>query len=565
MNNQWKKLAAAFGAAAITVCQSGTLQVNAEEIKTQEATVDEVNVKETDAQEASVGETNPGGANTQEADVGETNTENDAQAANVEESNTEADAQAANVGESNTKADAQEASVKEANTEEANTEEANTQETQLDAVMVVENQADEVSVEPPQWSYAFGYATFKIPYEKGTATYKFSLYKNGEFYSALDLWHSFDNLEKGTMAQINDPVRVINTSGTYEIKAEIFNIAGEQIGSVTSSSLDYKAPDESIPIPSNIVWNEDGTFSCDLDIDNRYIDSYNFEIYDQTGEYVCGCGIALFAVDSLIERGFTITNTQKGIALNLNEFITYYGFDAPSIGYSVKINVWSNDKTVYQNSAMSDPVYLGGIRPQPPVTDNETDKNDQPIVSGNQVADGQVEGNQPTDNQTTNSQTMNTASQSNPTTNPSEEPALVKVKDWQPVTPDEKKRYAAYGKETISFTVDTKGAYDVKIQNAMQGPLCFDSFESVLGDYTIGRTYNIFPSGNRVYKMDQKARISLSIPKALQSVNRTFQMICVTENGVPVILEDLNPDPGMITFETDTYYAFALVYKDITE
>lgn len=45
--------------------------------------------------------------------------------------------------------------------------------------------------------------------------------------------------------------------------------------------------------------------------------------------------------------------------------------------------------------------------------------------------------------------------------------------------------------------------------------------------------------------------------------NREFRMICVTEKGVPVILKDLDSNPENITFATDTYYAFALVYKDI--
>lgn len=39
-------------------------------------------------------------------------------------------------------------------------------------------------------------------------------------------------------------------------------------------------------------------------------------------------------------------------------------------------------------------------------------------------------------------------------------------------------------------------------------------------------------------------------------------MISVTENGRPIVLEDLDSDPETITFETDTYYAYALVYKD---
>lgn len=41
------------------------------------------------------------------------------------------------------------------------------------------------------------------------------------------------------------------------------------------------------------------------------------------------------------------------------------------------------------------------------------------------------------------------------------------------------------------------------VLNAMQGKKCFDSFEAVLGDYTIGRTYNILLNCKRLYKMDK--------------------------------------------------------------
>lgn len=133
---------------------------------------------------------------------------------------------------------------------------------------------------------------------------------------------------------------------------------------------------------------------------------------------------------------------------------------------------------------------------------------------------------------------------------------------WEPVTPDEIKRYAAYGRENVSFTTDAASGYSVSIYNAMQGKQCYDSFEAVLGDYTIGRTYNIYPSGKAAYKTDGKVRIALNIPTVMQKDGREFRMICVTEKGRPVVLTDLDSSPNTITFETDTYYAFALVYKD---
>lgn len=141
--------------------------------------------------------------------------------------------------------------------------------------------------------------------------------------------------------------------------------------------------------------------------------------------------------------------------------------------------------------------------------------------------------------------------------------STVSVPAWKPTTPDEIKRYSFVGKEKVNFIADANNAYPVTIVNAMQGKLCFDVFEAVLGDYAIGRTYNIFPSKKSTYKMDSVAKITLSIPKALQGENREYKMICVTKNGQPIILEDMDLNPATITFETDSYYAFALVYKDV--
>ena len=136
------------------------------------------------------------------------------------------------------------------------------------------------------------------------------------------------------------------------------------------------------------------------------------------------------------------------------------------------------------------------------------------------------------------------------------------VEAWKPTTPDEIKRYAVYGKEKVVYTADKNNVYPVTVKNAMQGKRCFESFEAVLGDYTIGRTYNILPNGKRLYKMDKAITITLSIPKELQAVGREFEMICVTEKGVPVILKDQDKDPATITITTDKFYAFALAYKD---
>ena len=156
----------------------------------------------------------------------------------------------------------------------------------------------------------------------------------------------------------------------------------------------------------------------------------------------------------------------------------------------------------------------------------------------------------------------NSGSSSSSSKKSSSSSSSVSVPSWKPTTPDEVKRYAVMGKEKVEYVADAANAYPVIITNAMQGKLCFDSFEAVLGDYTIGRTYNIYPSKNTVYKMDSAAKITLAIPKALQTDDREYKMICVTEKGLAIVLDDLDMNPETITFETDSYYAFALIYKD---
>lgn len=132
---------------------------------------------------------------------------------------------------------------------------------------------------------------------------------------------------------------------------------------------------------------------------------------------------------------------------------------------------------------------------------------------------------------------------------------------WKPTTPDEIKRYECRGKETIQVTQANGNAYPVKMVNIMQGPKCFASFEAVLGDYTIGRTYDIYPDGNKVYDMEQKVELTIKIPEAVYSANREYKMICVTKDGKPIVYDDLDKNPETITFRTNTFYAYALIYK----
>lgn len=148
---------------------------------------------------------------------------------------------------------------------------------------------------------------------------------------------------------------------------------------------------------------------------------------------------------------------------------------------------------------------------------------------------------------------------SDSTDSSSEEMAVYPV--WKPVTPDEIKRYGCKGKEKIDYTLAEENDYYVEIKNAMQGPMCFASFEAVLDDYTIGRTYNIYPAHQITYSMDKEVEITIKIPEAIYQPDRVYKMICVTKEGQPVIYDDLDKMPETITFRTNTFYAYALIYK----
>lgn len=132
---------------------------------------------------------------------------------------------------------------------------------------------------------------------------------------------------------------------------------------------------------------------------------------------------------------------------------------------------------------------------------------------------------------------------------------------WRPTTPDEIKRYDCVGKEAVQYILSEENVYPIDIENAVQGPMCFQVFEFVLGDYTIGRTYNIYALSDITYSTDQEVQITLEIPSALYKKDRDYKMICVTKGGQPYIYDDLDNNPGTITIKTDKFFAYALIYK----
>lgn len=135
-------------------------------------------------------------------------------------------------------------------------------------------------------------------------------------------------------------------------------------------------------------------------------------------------------------------------------------------------------------------------------------------------------------------------------------------RSWElPPLPDEKKRRACVGTEAVRYTQPKDNAYRVEIENSIQGPRCFDSFEAVLGDYTIGRTYNIYADSKKTYSKDKKVQFTIKIPEQIYKDDRKYKMICVTKNGVPVLYEDLDDNLETVTIKTNQFYAYALIYQ----
>lgn len=347
-----------------------------------------------------------------------------------------------------------------------------------------------------------GRAYFKAPNDQGTALYVVKV--NGERF---DDGYNFSGWDKGEMVEL-DLFHIMTESGTYTFEVTTYDAKSKtQIGeTATSAGLEWNLSNTRLSAPANASWAENGIFSCG-NPDNNYVDMYLFELYNSNNKMI-GRAFGSYVVAQYVD----VTEDENGITFNLNEFLSKNNFPFGD-GFYIKVQATSNNPTVYGDSAFAI-AYFGNKSPQ--------------TESGNSQSSS----------------------------------ATVEAKEWKPTTPDEKKRYAVYSKEKVVYTADIANTYPVTVYNAIQGKKCFDSFEAFLMDWNIGRTYNIFPANHSTYKMNAKARITMSIPKALQAQGRAFKMICVTEGGQVVILDDLDSDPNTITFETDTYYAFALIYKD---
>lgn len=143
---------------------------------------------------------------------------------------------------------------------------------------------------------------------------------------------------------------------------------------------------------------------------------------------------------------------------------------------------------------------------------------------------------------------------------------------WKPQTQEEKQRASyVYPGKVITKAEGVEGQEiesPISVEPAMQGSLCIDVMKRDLSKgYSIAYTYNITygeekAGEKKIYSIDEPIRITMSIPKELLKEGRSFEMICVSENGATYKIPAEVDENGNLTFTTRYFYAYALTYKD---
>ena len=372
------------------------------------------------------------------------------------------------------------------------------------------------------WDKDTGKAKFNNP-NSGFYSYIIKIYKDN---NTSEPWKT---LKWGSVAFPNDNsedvFNEISETGKYQFQV-VFIVGEEEISSDFSDVWDY-TKQEPLPTPAvKVTKDDDGVIKCTVSLDSdKPVLQFGYQIGRGSSHTQVGWRFGV--------NGSVSGNTETINVIEEGKKRGGVTFD-PKYDYYVSVNAKSSNLAQYSESKWSDWVKILDATEQP--------KKEEPKEEENIEILPQVEDND-NNNETSEQETTPSA------------PAYV------PKTPEEIARFSVVGKEEVKYAV-AGSTYPVKITNSLQGSKCFDSIKAVLGDYTIGRTFNIMPNGKPIYHTADKALITLTIPQALQSAGRTYKMICVTENGLPVELEDIDLNPTTITFETDTYYAFALVYKD---
>lgn len=428
--------------------------------------------------------------------------------------------------ESNGEAVKSEAEVQQENTLEASGDSSNYSEARMTSAETDSN--NENNAESENTSDLNAASVSDLKFENGVATFTVTSselhYYTAGLYSDTSISSICAALYLGSFSSNtnNEPTAdfrgYMNRNGNYWVKVKISDKLSDfdfDSGTVfESESFAYTLPTDSVasdklPTPNlKFEWvNEESVARAEWDLVEGACD-YFFALY-KNGKSV---------------KSISGDKTLAGkLDFNLNQF--------GEGSYTFRVHAISEDITKYANSDWSGPSNTLVWRGEESADQTE-EKEGETVSMEEEAAD-----EQPSDS------------------------IFEQAQPWEPTTPDEIRRYECVGKEAVDYTPSSKNTYPLAFMNAMQGPACFASFEAVLGDYTIGRTYNIYPAGNCTYSMEQEAEVTIKIPEAIYAPDRDYKMICVTKDGQPVILNDLDKNPDTVTVRTNKFYAFALIYK----
>ncbi|MCM1047572.1 MAG: leucine-rich repeat domain-containing protein [Clostridiales bacterium] len=381
-------------------------------------------------------------------------------------------------------------------------------------------------------------------------------------YSALEsliIPDSVTSIEDNAFAHCNSLTSIDIPDSVTSIGNNAFEFCGsltsitipDSVTSIADGTFGGCRNLESISIPDSVTSIENYAFNGCFSLTSINIPAGVTNIGDNA---FSGCDIASITIpDGVTSIGRrTFSGCSNLASINIPASVTSIGDNAFSdcdkltnVDYAGGKKGWESIEIGDNNESLlnSNIKYNG--------TDNDTEK---PSVK---EPEDKSDESKPDNNKTTGSL------ESEPDSKPDDTP-------WTPTTPEEKKRYDCVGKDSVKYTVAGNGAYPVMIVNIMQGPKCFESFEAGVealkvlgaGNYTISRTFDIYPNNKRnTYNMGQEAELTITIPADISRTGRQYKMLCVTEGGIVVILDDLDPDPNTITIRTDKFHAFALIYK----
>ena len=354
----------------------------------------------------------------------------------------------------------------------------------------------------------------------------FSFYNNNEdgvrnvvhvFESEMMRCSFYSSNNQGQSIYEGDVSHMLHDSGDYIFRVYLYaneeDYLNDKVAVISDDSdvFHYVKPELKIEAPKNVRWDSanPGTVVWDF-VDHA--EEYLVEISDN-------------GFQTVIMRGSCKYDVPQA---NLSDLIT------AGHTYEVRVKAYSENINLYSHSDYSAPdsFHFAGENDNISGTDN-TQNDVQNIVSDN------GSGTKGSDGENV--------------------PYI-----WEPATEEEKVRYSCLGKEKAQYTVAGNQPFDINVQNAMQGEKCFEVFQNAAGAYTIARTYNIYPLGSMTkYSTDEKVTVSLTIPEILRKEKREFKMVCVTQNVIPIIFNDQDKNPDTVTFSTDKFYAFALVYRDL--